>query len=163
MRKHTIWHVLPRKTQISLHICTVWSVFIVHTKKLCILGISAPIKDSDQTVNAQVDLNLHWARMSKSEFTLGTFSDTRAHLWMLGGTDANDKDITTASNVRKCSLWHVCPAKTQIGSNMHLIRLHDYVDVQADLTLHWVQVIQDIFLHCGSLLQIHEYRSNRPI
>ena len=26
------------KTQISLHICTVWSVFVIRMKKLCILG-----------------------------------------------------------------------------------------------------------------------------
>ena len=32
------WYVSPMKTQISLHICAVWSIFIVHMKKLCILG-----------------------------------------------------------------------------------------------------------------------------
>ena len=38
VRKCTFWYVCPTKTQISLHIYTVWSVFAVHRKELCTLG-----------------------------------------------------------------------------------------------------------------------------
>ena len=37
-RKRTFWHVRPTKTQITLRIRAVWSVFIVRMKKICILG-----------------------------------------------------------------------------------------------------------------------------
>ena len=38
VRKRTFWHVRPTKTQISLRIRAVWSVFVVRMKKLCIVG-----------------------------------------------------------------------------------------------------------------------------
>ena len=38
VRKRTFWHVRPEKTQISLCIPTVWSVFVDRMKKFCILG-----------------------------------------------------------------------------------------------------------------------------
>ena len=38
MRKCTFWHASPTKTQISLRICAVWSVFIGRMEKLCIIG-----------------------------------------------------------------------------------------------------------------------------
>ena len=64
------------KTQISLRISLI-IVFVVCIKKLCILGCpDAPSEDSDQTANAQADLNLHWVHM----FDV-TFSDVATHLY----------------------------------------------------------------------------------
>ena len=75
VRKCTFWHVHPMKTQISLRICTVWSVFIVCMKKLYIIGHLKWAKGrfwSDCT-NVQADLNFCLAYMSE-----GTFSDIMA-------------------------------------------------------------------------------------
>ena len=51
--KRTFWHVRLTKTQISLRIRTVWSVFAVRMKKLCNLSDfalqNAPSDDSNQT------------------------------------------------------------------------------------------------------------------
>ena len=60
MTKPTKWHVHPEKTQISLGIRPVWSVFTVRIKKACVLSyplsaqqrlirLHADSEDSDQT------------------------------------------------------------------------------------------------------------------
>ena len=61
----------PTKTQISLRICAVWSVFVVRIKKLCIYRY--PKCDwwrfwSD-CANAQADLNLRCLHMSQVMFS----------------------------------------------------------------------------------------------
>ena len=57
------------KTEISLRIHTVWSVFIVRRRKLCILGYpKTPSEDSDKT-----------AGLRRFMFE-GTFSDTEAYV-----------------------------------------------------------------------------------
>ena len=38
LKKTYFWYVRPTKTQISLRIRAVWSVFVVRIKKLCLLG-----------------------------------------------------------------------------------------------------------------------------
>ena len=70
----TFWHVRPTKTQISLHIRAVWSVFIVRTKKNASLVIrNSPVKIQIRLRDAQADLNLRWAHLS-----IGTFFDVAA-------------------------------------------------------------------------------------
>ena len=48
----TKWHAHPAKTQISLGICPVWSVFVVRMNKAWVLSYR---------VDAQADLSLLWA------------------------------------------------------------------------------------------------------
>ena len=78
MKKCTFWYVCPAKTQISLHIWAVWSVFIVCIKKLCIHGYpNAPSEDFDQT-----------ARMHRMSWIFtgcmpeGTFFNIAAHVYI---------------------------------------------------------------------------------
>ena len=63
-------------TQIRLRTCAVWSVFVVHMKKLCILGYPkcAQWRFWSDCANAQADPTLCWAHMSE-----GTCSDIAAH------------------------------------------------------------------------------------
>ena len=61
--KRTFWYVLPTMTQISLRFCTVWSVFLVRVKKLCIPVYPKCVQWRfwSDCANAQADLNLRWA------------------------------------------------------------------------------------------------------
>ena len=65
MTKPTKWHVPPAKTQISLGICPVWSVFAVRMKKAWVL--SYPLRTQRRLwsdwADAQADPSLHWAHM----------------------------------------------------------------------------------------------------
>ena len=63
-REHVLWHVRPRKTQISLCVRSVWS----ESSILFILGYP-------KCAHAQTDPNLRWAHVSD-----GTFSDVAVHL-----------------------------------------------------------------------------------
>ena len=56
-------HARPAKTQISLGICPVWSVFAVSMKKAWVLSypLSAQRSLWSDWANAQADLSLHWA------------------------------------------------------------------------------------------------------
>ena len=50
LRKCTVWHVGPVKTQLSLCFSAVWTVFVAQMKILCILGYPKCInEESDQT------------------------------------------------------------------------------------------------------------------
>ena len=64
MTKPTKWHVRPGKTQISLGIRPVWSVFAVCMKKAWILSypLSAQRRLWSDWVDAQADLCLCWAQ-----------------------------------------------------------------------------------------------------
>ena len=55
VRKRTFWYMLHTKTQTSLRMRTVWSIFVVRTKKMC--SQNAPSEDSDQTARM---LGLIW-------------------------------------------------------------------------------------------------------
>ena len=68
VRKCVFEHMQPVKTRISLHICAVWSAFVVCQKKPWILG---PIK----CLEVQADLSLCWEQMSE-----GTVSHATAHV-----------------------------------------------------------------------------------
>ena len=59
------WHVCPAKTQISLGICPVWSVFTVGVKKPWVLSypLSAHWRLWSDWVDAQADLSLRWAHI----------------------------------------------------------------------------------------------------
>ena len=61
--KPTKWHVCPAKTQISLGICPVWSVFAVRMKKAWVLSypLSAQRRLWSDWADAQADLRLRWA------------------------------------------------------------------------------------------------------
>ena len=61
-KKHTFWHVCPMKTQTSLHIRAVWSVFDVHIKKHFILRYPKCTQWTFQSdcMNVQADRNLCW-------------------------------------------------------------------------------------------------------
>ena len=64
-------HMRQTKTQISLCIRAVWSVFVVHMKILCILGYPKCAQRrfwSDCTF-AQSDQNLRWAHIPESTFS----------------------------------------------------------------------------------------------
>ena len=63
MTKPTKWHVCPAKTQISLGICPVWSVFAVRMKKAWVLSypFSAQRGLWSDWVDAEADLRLCWA------------------------------------------------------------------------------------------------------
>ena len=69
------------KTQISLHIRAVWSVFVVRMKKLCILGFPKCGQWIfwSNCANAQFDLNLLWAHSSAV-----SFRDAVAHIVWTG-------------------------------------------------------------------------------
>ena len=65
MTKPTKWPVRPAKTQISLGICPVWSVFAVRMKKLWMLSYhKAHSKDWSDCPDAEADLSLCWAYMT---------------------------------------------------------------------------------------------------
>ena len=66
MTKPTKWHVHPVKTQISLSIHPVWSVFAVCMKKAWILSytLNAQRRLWSGWPDAQVDLSLRWAHKS---------------------------------------------------------------------------------------------------
>ena len=55
--------VRPAKTQISLGICPVWSVFAVRMKRPCVLSypLSAQRRLWSDWADAQADLSLRWA------------------------------------------------------------------------------------------------------
>ena len=63
MTKPTKWHVRPAKTQMSLVIRPVWSVFAVCMKKAWVLSypLSAQQRLWSDWVDAQADLSLRWA------------------------------------------------------------------------------------------------------
>ena len=69
------------KTQISLRICAVWSVFVLGVMKLCFLGYTkyAQWRFWSDCANAQADLNLRWAHMSDG--TLPDISDHIISVW----------------------------------------------------------------------------------
>ena len=58
MTKPTKWHVHPSKTQISLGICPVWSVFAVHMKKAWVL--SYPLSAQRRLWSDWADLSFPW-------------------------------------------------------------------------------------------------------
>ena len=62
MIKSTKWHVCTAKTQISLSIRPVWSVFAVRIKKAWIFSypLSTQQRLWSDWADAQADLNLHW-------------------------------------------------------------------------------------------------------
>ena len=64
--KPTKWPVRPAKTQISLGICPVWSVFAVRMKKQW--DLSYPLSEHrrlwSDCADAQADLSFSWAHMS---------------------------------------------------------------------------------------------------
>ena len=62
MTKPTKWHVRPAKTQISMGICPVWSVFPVHMKKAWVVSypLSAQRRHWSEWVDSQADLSLRW-------------------------------------------------------------------------------------------------------
>ena len=64
MTKPTKWHVRPVKTQISLGIRPVWSVFAVRMKKYWVLSypLRAQWRLWSDWANAQADLSLHCAQ-----------------------------------------------------------------------------------------------------
>ena len=65
MLKSTKWTVRPVKTQISLGICPVWSVFAVRMKHW-VLGYpkSTQWRVWSDRADAQADLSLRWAQRS---------------------------------------------------------------------------------------------------
>ena len=66
--KPTKWPVRPAKTQISLGMCPVWSVFAVHLKKCWVLSypLSTQRRLWSDWVDAQADLSLCWAAAHRS-------------------------------------------------------------------------------------------------
>ena len=71
------------KTQISLRIRSLFSVFVIHIKKVCILGYPkcAQWRFWSDCANEQADLNLCWAHMSD-----GTIPDVSVRIvfWCQG-------------------------------------------------------------------------------
>ena len=72
-----IWENIPSdvhltKIQVSLHILTVWSVFVVHLKKLCILVYPKCThwRFRSDCMNAQSDLNVRWVHMLKVHYQM---------------------------------------------------------------------------------------------
>ena len=65
MTKPTMWPVGPAKTQISLSIRPVWSVFAVRMKKAWVLSypLSTQWRLWSDWVDAQADLSRRWAHM----------------------------------------------------------------------------------------------------
>ena len=65
MTEPTKWHVRPAKTQISLGICPVWSVFAVCMKKYWVLSypLSTQHRHWSDWVDAQADLSLGLVHM----------------------------------------------------------------------------------------------------
>ena len=70
MTKPIKWHVCPAKTQISLGIRPVWSVFTVGMKKAWVLSylLSAQQRLWSDWADAQADLSLRWAHRSFCRF-----------------------------------------------------------------------------------------------
>ena len=66
MTKPTKWHVHPARTQISLGIHPVWSVFAVRMKKALVLSypLSAQRRLWSDWEDAQADLRLCWVHVS---------------------------------------------------------------------------------------------------
>ena len=73
----TFWHVRTR---------AVWPVFVVSTKKLCILSYpnNAHWRFWTDNANAHVDLNLRWAHMSEHTCTFLTLRVIHVHFWHCG-------------------------------------------------------------------------------
>ena len=57
---------MMKYTNQPMHLCSLIRVFLVHMKKLCILGYP---KCAQVSVNAQADPNLCWAHMFKGMFS----------------------------------------------------------------------------------------------
>ena len=70
MIKHTVCQVRPTKTEISLWIPAVWSVFLVRLKTLCILGYlkCTQWRFLSDCANVQAHLNLHWGHVQRYIF-----------------------------------------------------------------------------------------------
>ena len=68
--KPTKWHVRPVKTQISLGIRPVWSVFAVRMKKALVFSypLSARPRLWSDWADAQADLSLRWGHMPFCRF-----------------------------------------------------------------------------------------------
>ena len=101
LRKRTFWHVRPTKTQISLRIHAVWSVFVVRMKKLYHLGyLNAPSEDSDQT-----------ARMRKLNWTFtGRTGPNPASTWRLYNVASTPMQLhNVASTLRRRCIDVMCP------------------------------------------------------
>ena len=82
-RKGTFRHVRPTKTQISVRIHAVRSVFVLLMKELCILGYPkyALWRFWSDCAFAQSDQNLHWAHMSKVGPMLSQYSVGKDDEW----------------------------------------------------------------------------------
>ena len=65
MTKPIKWHVPQAKTQVSLGIRSVWSVFTVHMKKAWVLSypLSAQRRLWSVLVDGQADMSLRWAHV----------------------------------------------------------------------------------------------------
>ena len=83
MTKPTKWHVHPAKTQFSLGIRPVWSVFTVRMKKAWVLSypLSGRWRLWSDWMDAQADLGLRWAHSHFVGFVMRWL--TWGHPWSL--------------------------------------------------------------------------------
>ena len=102
MKKPTKWHEGPAKTQISLGIRPVWSVFAVRMKKAWVLSypLSAQQRLWSDWADAQADLSLRWAHMQFCWFCHDT-----AHIPSLKRLYVSWHSISGVSHMVEPPLW----------------------------------------------------------
>ena len=136
--KVTIWPVRPAKTQISLGICLVWSLFTVHMKKLC--ANWAHSKDSDKTGPI---CRLIWVFVGRIFHSVSIWATSWENLFM---PYANNKGSDQPMHLCSQHLCYLLPVISLVSklviSSLYLAS----VDVQAGLSLIWLQTPKTGFL-----------------
>ena len=105
MTKPTKWHVRPAKSQISLGIRPVWSVFAVRIKKAWVFSypFSAQRRLWSDWADAQDDLSLRWAHSHFVGFVM-----LRLILWMCDGCFVGDMDVLWMTWTVCGYMWSMC-------------------------------------------------------
>ena len=102
---------------LSNHFRAVWSVLVVHMKKLCICGHPkcAQWRFWSDCANAQADLNLRWAHTSE-----GTLSEVATHIMISAAIWRKPRQVqATNEKQRPWSYW----AKVQAVQGLYLLQL----------------------------------------
>ena len=104
MTKPTKWPVRPAKTQISLGICPVWSVFAVRMKKAWVLSylLSAQRRLWSVWLDAQADLSLCWAHISFVGFVMLRLKYLNRLVWTQIGLHLKDQ---SDQNLHCLTFW----------------------------------------------------------
>ena len=151
-RKPIKWHLRPEKTQISLGIRQVWSVFAVRLKKALVLSYPLNAQQTDQTGWMS---RLIWD-FAMAHMPFCWFCHALAHMW-------RTLVMWTLVALLKPTKRHVRPAKTQISLAIRQVWSDSSLSAWGklgSLTTHWTHSEDsDQTGHPPSLIWVFAWRT----